>query len=238
MSEHWYSKDGQPAYTVVGSNGKERNTTIRDARKLGFVPSVTTILGLLHKPGLESWKMQNVLLAALTLPREDGESEVDWIARVMLDSKATGKDAMERGSRMHDVLENFYTKQRIGIWPSYCIEIDRSLYSHFGDRNWISEKSFSDPMGFGGKVDLHCDGIVVDFKSKEGSLESIKAYDDQLMQLAAYRIGLNMSKARCANVFFTEQGDVKIIEHSEDDLQLAFDCFDHLLQYFKTSKGL
>jgi hypothetical protein len=93
-------------------------------------------------------------------------------------------------------------------------------------------------MGFGGKVDLHCDGIVVDFKSKEGSLESIKAYDDQLMQLAAYRIGLNMSKARCANVFFTEQGDVKIIEHSEDDLQLAFDCFDHLLQYFKTSKGL
>jgi hypothetical protein len=238
MSEHWYDKQGKPAYTIIGTNGKERNTTVRDARKLGLVPSVTTVLGLLHKPGLEAWKMQNVLLAALTLPREEGESEVNWIERVMQDSKATGKDAMERGSRMHDVLEQFYTKKNAGVWPLYCIEIDRTLYSHFGERDWIAEQSFSDPMGFGGKVDLHCDGIVVDFKSKEGSLESVKAYDDQIMQLAAYRIGLNMPKARCANLYFTETGDTKLIEHDEETINKAFDSFDHLLQYFNITKGL
>ena len=238
MSEHWYDKEGNPAYTIIGVNGKERATTLRDAKKHGYVPSVTTILGLLHKPGLETWKLQNMLLAALTLPREDGESETDWIERVMQDSKATGKEAMDRGSRMHDVLEQFYKSKTTQIWPSYCIEIDRALETHFGTQNWIPEKSFIHSMGFGGKVDLHAPGIVVDFKSKEGSLDSVKAYDEQIMQLAAYRNGLNMPNARCVNVYFTESGDVKLIEHTEEDLTNAFNCFMYLLGYFKLSKGL
>ena len=238
MSQHWYDKEGNPAYTIIGVNGKERATTLRDAKKHGYVPSVTTILGLLHKPGLETWKLQNMLLAALTLPREDGESETDWIERVMQDSKATGKEAMDRGSRMHDVLEQFYKSKTTQIWPSYCIEIDRALETHFGTQNWIPEKSFIHSMGFGGKVDLHAPGIVVDFKSKEGSLDSVKAYDEQIMQLAAYRNGLNMPNARCVNVYFTESGDVKLIEHSEEDLTNAFNCFMYLLGYFKLSKGL
>ena len=238
MSQHWYDKDGQPAYTILGANGKERATTLRDAKKHGYVPSVTTILGLLHKPGLETWKLQNMLLAALTLPREDGESETDWIERVMQDSKATGKEAMDRGSRMHDVLEQFYKSKTTQIWPSYCIEIDRALETHFGTQNWIPEKSFIHSMGFGGKVDLHAPDIVVDFKSKEGSLDSVKAYDEQIMQLAAYRNGLNMPNARCVNVYFTESGDVKLIEHTEEDLTNAFNCFMYLLGYFKLSKGL
>ena len=238
MSNHWYDKEGNPAYTIIGVNGKERATTLRDAKKHGYVPSVTTILGLLHKPGLETWKLQNMLLAALTLPREDGESETDWIERVMQDSKATGKEAMDRGSRMHDVLEQFYKSKTTQIWPSYCIEIDRALETHFGTQNWIPEKSFIHSMGFGGKVDLHAPGIVVDFKSKEGSLDSVKAYDEQIMQLAAYRNGLNMPNARCVNVYFTESGDVKLIEHSEEDLTNAFNCFMYLLGYFKLSKGL
>ena len=50
---HWYTRDGEPMYTIIGANGKERNTTLRDAKKEGFVPSVTTILGMVAKPSLE-----------------------------------------------------------------------------------------------------------------------------------------------------------------------------------------
>ena len=60
-SEHWYDKTGEAAYTVVGSNGKERNTNLKDARKHGYVPSVTTILGVAAKPPLENWKINQAL---------------------------------------------------------------------------------------------------------------------------------------------------------------------------------
>ena len=32
-SGHWYTEEGEPKYTIIGANGKERNTTLADARK-------------------------------------------------------------------------------------------------------------------------------------------------------------------------------------------------------------
>ncbi len=61
-SGHWYTQEGKPAYTVVGSNGKVRNTTLRDAKKLKLLPSVTTVMSVAAKPGLEAWKQQQLLL--------------------------------------------------------------------------------------------------------------------------------------------------------------------------------
>ena len=66
-SGHWYAQDGEPMYTIIGANGKERNTTLRDAKSLGLVPSVTTILGMIAKPSLENWKINHALNSALTL---------------------------------------------------------------------------------------------------------------------------------------------------------------------------
>ena len=52
-SGHWYDREGNPAYTVIGKNGKPRGTTLRDARTLNLCPSVTTILGVAARPGLD-----------------------------------------------------------------------------------------------------------------------------------------------------------------------------------------
>ena len=69
-STHWYTRDGIPRYTIIGANGKERNTTLRDARKEGLIPSVTTILKVASNPVLNQWIQKQVLMAALTLPKE------------------------------------------------------------------------------------------------------------------------------------------------------------------------
>ena len=66
-SGHWYTQEGEPMYTIVGANGKERNTTLRDAKKDNLVPSVTTVLSLVAKPGLENWKINQALNSALTV---------------------------------------------------------------------------------------------------------------------------------------------------------------------------
>lgn len=234
---HWYTQTGEPAYRIIGKNGVERNTRLTDARERNLVPSVTTITGLLAKPGLNNWLQQNVLLAALTLPRIEGESEENWLQRVMSDSKSTGRDAADRGTRMHGVLERYFDGV-IAEYPSYCKTVSNALLAHFGEnQTWECERSFA-YGGYGGKVDLIGENIVVDFKSKEGDLSKVTPYHEQIMQLAAYRVGLGMPTARCANVYFTEDGAVKLIEHSEQDLVDAFECFHHLLSFYKKKNNL
>jgi hypothetical protein len=235
-SGHWYAQDGSPAYRIIGKNGVERNTRLTDARERGLVPSVTTISGLLAKPGLNTWLQQQVLLAALTLPRAEGESEENWLQRVMSDSKSAGRDAADRGTRLHGVLESFYQGKLIEF-PNFVYKVNTALETHFGPANWEAERSFSSG-GYGGKVDLISDNIVVDFKSKEGDLSKVTPFHEQIMQLAAYRMGLNKPTARCANVYFTEAGDVKLIEHSEQDLVDAWECFQYLLAFYKKKNNI
>jgi len=237
-SGHWYTKLGEPAYRILSKKGVERNTTVRDARTHNLVPSVTTISNQLKSIGLERWQQGNLLFAALTLPKEPNESEESWMDRVILDGKSIGKQAAERGTRLHGVLENFYRKKELGIYPLFAIEVDKVITDHFGAQEWAAEASFAHPDGFGGKIDLNGSNVVIDFKSKVGSLEKVTIYHEQIMQLAAYRHGLNMPNARCANVFFTEEGDVKLVEHSQEDLASAWECFKCLLQFHKIKNNL
>jgi hypothetical protein len=235
-SGHWYAQDGSPAYRIIGKNGVERNTRLTDARERGLVPSVTTISGLLAKPGLNTWLQQQVLLAALTLPRAEAETEENWLQRVMSDAKSTGYEAANRGTRLHGVLESFYQGKLIEF-PNFVYRVNSALEGHFGPANWEAERSFC-YGGYGGKVDLIAENIVVDFKSKEGDLSKITPYHEQIMQLAAYRMGLGKPTARCANIYFTEAGDVRLIEHSEQDLSDAWECFQYLLAFYKKKNNI
>jgi hypothetical protein len=236
---HWYTKDGTPAYTTEGKTGV-RATTLRDAKKMGLLPSVTTINGMLSKAGLDTWKQQQVLLAALTLPRADGEPEEDWLKRVMQDSRATGREAAERGTAIHAIIESYFEQVYMPEKPAYLDNIDKALREAFGEQLWLSEKSFGHPLGFGGKCDLmSVNGFVVDFKTKETDLDKVDVYFEHEMQLAAYREGLGMPTARCAIVFVNAlTNQVKLIEVSQEKLQSGWECFEHLLRVYQIKNGL
>ena len=233
---HFYDLDGNPAYTIIGKNGKERNTNVKDAREKQLVPSVTTILNLLAKHGLEKWKSQQAILAALTLPRLPDESEQDWLDRVVVDSKATGRDAMNRGTEMHGQLEMFYLNI-MQDYPSYVHRTDIVLTEHFGHIIWDSEKSFAHRLGYGGKCDLSSEkGIVVDFKTKE-SLEKAAVYDEHIYQLAAYREGLGMPDARCAIVFVSDT-ETQVHEIDDSKLTQGWNVFKKLVELYRIKNNL
>jgi hypothetical protein len=238
-SQHWYTKDGTPAYTTEGKTGV-RATTLRDAKKMGLLPSVTTINGMLSKAGLDTWKQQQVLLAALTLPRLPDEPEQDWLKRVMQDSKATGREAAERGTAIHAVIEGYFEQVYMPQKPVYLDGIDKALREAFGEQLWLSEKSFGHPLGFGGKCDLMASsGFVVDFKTKETDLDKVDLYFEHEMQLAAYREGLGMPTARCAIIFVNAlTNQVKLIEVSQEKLQSGWECFEHLLRVYQIKNGI
>lgn len=236
---HWYLPDGSPAYRIIGKNGKERNSTVKDAREHGLLPSVTTIIGCASKPALDVWKQQQAILSALTLPRLEGESEEDWLSRVVADSKETAKQAAERGTQIHGVIEAFYEGIYIPELPPYVRAVENAINEHFGSQLWISEKSFA-YGGFGGKCDLVAkSGFVVDFKTTEKDLDKLDYFFDHQMQLSAYRQGFEMPKARCAIVYVNAlQNKAKLVEIPEDDLRIGWECFTHLLAFYRAKNKL
>ena len=218
----------------------ERPATLRDARKLGLLPSTTGIIRQLSSTGLDLWKQQQVLLAALTLPRLPDEPEADWLKRVMQDSKATGREAAERGTAIHAIIQSWFEGVYMPEKPPYINTIVDTLNNAFGSQLWLSERSFGHPLGYGGKCDLMAKaGFVVDFKTKDTDLDKVDVYFEHEMQLAAYREGLGVPNARCAIVFVNGTTDqVKLIEIEQDRLQKGWECFEHLLRVYQIKNGL
>jgi hypothetical protein len=233
---HWYSRNGEPTYTILGKNGKIRNTTLRDAREFSLVPSVTTILNVAAKPALTKWLQTQVLLAALTLPKIDGESEEDYIERILEDSKAQGRAAADAGTDIHASIQGFYEGQGYGRHEPHVLACKEALAGFYGPQEWVAERSFAHELGYGGKVDLHASGIVVDVKTKDFTDPAkVDAYDDHLMQLSAYRVGLGMPEARCANIFVSRSvpGLVTMRHWTQEELQKGFSMFTKLLEFWQ-----
>lgn len=234
--DHWYDRNGLPVYTVKTEEGKSRATTLRDARKMDLVPSVTTIMKLINKPALTQWMQTQVLLSALTLPKRNDESEAQYIERILEDSKAQGRAAADKGTAIHSAIEAFYAGQCSDHYSEYVLSATNAIALHFGEHGWIAERSFAHELGFGGKVDLFAPGFVLDVKTQDfHDPKLVKIYDDHAIQLAAYRVGLGMPNARCANVYVsrTHPDVVFVHEWSSDSLDRSWKMFCSLLNFWQ-----
>jgi len=242
-SGHWYDPDGRPAYEQATKAGGVRATDLRDARKLGLLPSVTTVLSVVDKAALVDWKVKQAVLAALTLPRRADEQDDAFIARVVADSREQAKAAAEEGTRVHDQVERSF--KGFSVEPRYAAHVEgvRAEIARLfpGVNDWIAEASFAHIFGYGGKVDLHSPstGIVVDYKGKDGDFSDGKrlAYD-QHYQLAAYQRGLILQPARCANVFFSRTHPGATASHvwSVDEVAEGWGVFEAALALWKRVK--
>ena len=238
-SNHWYTRDGVPQYTVEAKKGGQRNTTLRDARTMNLVPSVTTVLNIAAKPALLAWMQQQVLYAALTLPRRPDEPEKEYIDRIINDSKEQGRSAADAGTDIHASIQGFYEGQSTGKHTEMVAACTQAIDNWAGPRTWISERAFAHEAGFGGKCDLYSEadgGFVADIKTKEFTdPDKIGGYDEHLMQLAAYRVGLGVPNARCANVFVSRNvpGLVVVKEWPLEQLDTGWAMFMHLLSFWQ-----
>lgn len=238
-SGHWYTLDGVPCYTIEGKAG-QRNTTLRDARTMNLVPSVTTITKCAAAPALVNWMIDQAILSALTLPRPEGQPEADWLVRVKRDSKETARKAADKGTQIHGAIERHMQGKSCDAEMFPHVEgALATLNAHFPGVNWDVEKSFAHPLGFGGKCDLHSkpDKIVVDWKGKDFTHASeCKQYDEQIMQGAAYLEGFGIGLGgRFANAYVsrTVPGLTVIIETNPEDIRRGWRMFKHLLAYWQ-----
>lgn len=235
---HWYDASGRPAYQVPAKSGELRSVTLRDARKLNLFPSVTTITRVAAAPGLEAWKRKQILLAAMTLPAIHGESVDDYARRVQADADAQGKAARELGTQIHADIEDAI---RTGLTSPWTRPVLDWLTANVKSMPWLPERSFSSPLGYGGKIDFHAPGVVIDFKTTDKVDDKSGGWDEQVMQLAAYAGGLgeNLDTVMAGNLFVStkEPGLLKWVPWTATDLHRGFAMFEKLLEYWQIQKG-
>ncbi len=199
-SAHWYFKDGKPSH----------ESTLREARKLGLLPSVTSILSVWPKSVLETYKIEQAIMATLAFPRGEAETLENYVKRAYNESKREVEEAAIFGRRIHKACE------QVNLNEGEIGKVDDDIYpqvfeySVWYKRNVIKVYSAETTAinlihGYAGQYDLVAEikehGIcVVDLKTQKFKWNKNKVpvlacnwYDTWGMQLSAYRASINNS---------------------------------------------
>lgn len=249
-SGHWYSFfDQRQVENVIGSKGDPVKPDLRHARKYQFAPGVTTILREAHKEQLVQYRERQVLLAALTLPRNQGEPEDDYVDRILKDAKEAAWKAAEKGSEIHGRIERDLTNQS-NLVDSWVHETRLALRSLTPELSaWTCERPVVHSFGFGTKSDLSgvCPisqrAFVVDIKTKDGDVSDIRLYPEHHQQLAATRAALAQQDARfdgatCAIVFVSRtQPQASLVVAPDADIERGWRVFKALLHLWQQRNG-
>ena len=229
-SSHWYTRQGDPMHRIMKADGSgDRATTISDAKRLGLLPSVTSIIGILAKPALDSWKMNQVALATLRTPKSAEEAAEYWCRRVRDAAFEQVEDAADTGTKVHAALEAAVAGEPYDVeaWGVYVQPV-LDLIAREGLTVTAREKRVVNAgHGFAGTTDLlftDRDGRpgILDYKTKKTKPgEKVSAYDEHRLQLAAYAAteygDAYIGRVRAYNVFVssTEPGRMEAVQHGD-----------------------
>lgn len=248
-SAHWYTREGASCHTQLTADGsRERATTLKDARKLNLVPSVTSILSTLDKPALMDWKLNQALTAADANKRQEGETLEYWIGRIKDTAHDQVVEAADKGSEIHKALEECTAGAPV---PSDLEPFVRPFL------NWLAEKGLrqtgrevrivNGKYGYAGTTDcLFSYGQAgkgsIDYKTKKTKPgQAVDSYPEHKMQLAAYAAAHYGEEALgdvlAANVFIstTEPGRMEVVKAG--DLRPWFSAFCCLCEVWRLLKG-
>lgn len=236
---HWYTQTGELLSAVRGAKGQPVKPTLRHARVMHLAPGVTTIIKAADRPMLTNYIKRQVLYAALTLPRVEGEPEELYIDRILDDAAEHAYRAAERGSELHGKIEHGLL-DAMSDDPyvlAVAAELDRVAPGLRG--RWRCELPCVSRFGYATKSDLSIDELdcqwVVDIKTKDGDLDALQIFDDHYLQLAATREALQMPDAQCAILFLSRtEPAARLVIANEDDVQQGWRVFKSLLYYYQT----
>lgn len=250
---HYYQKleDGQVIpmhYVEMASRpGELRPTRITDVRKWWkegkkVEPSVTTVYDVLGKPALINWKIDQHLAQAYRNPDLSADDEYGYIQEIKRLTEMEMDKAPAAGSDLHKLMEKFLLCTLPDSDPSYelCQSIQLSILDNtiktVESGMWAAkpEVQFVSDLGYSGQVDLVISNQwIIDYKTKQ-TKDKFKpgkmVWDEHRMQLAAYRNGLELNTAKCANIFIClEDGQIDFHEHTKADLDKGLAMFKHCL---------
>lgn len=256
---HAYTKLGEPRHCVPYKDkkrkGELRPTTLRDIKENGWLPSVSSILGVMAKKGLDGWMKEQVANTAWDFTGRGDWPMGDWAKLVLEEAEARMTKARDLGTEIHGAIERFLER----IAPAFNkpeqtyipIHIPDSHSEHVGaavaalkelgvwGQPFSSERTFASNLGFGGTIDFSTSNLIADFKCVD-RLDKKLTYDDRCAQLCAYFMGFgNFYKwpnCRLVNIFIStsEPGKYLIHEWSTEDKERGWTMFQQCFALWKT----
>jgi hypothetical protein len=255
-SAHYYTREGKAAHTQKtkpGAKNKTRPSDIRDAIRLGLLPSVTGVSSVLSNPQLQRWKERQIIGACYDVRPGPEESLEEYSDFIMERAFSQVKDAADVGTKGHAMLESYltgngYDGSEILVFPSTGehVEAHRVIEPALAliESLNITVKEtevvvVNNEYGFGGTSDMAwlaqdlgsfgC-GDYKFTKTKPG--EPVKPKETHAMQLAAYvqtYWGGISDRARAFNLFLstTEPGRVEIVWYDAQQLRSEWEAFKH-----------
>jgi hypothetical protein len=177
--------------------------TLTEARASHYYPSVTTILDVINKPGVEIWK-QNILIdEAMRLSPIFADHEIDEFKETVRYRAAIKfSEAAELGTKWHSLLVNHLLgiddapevpKETYDAVDEKLKDLDIHLEQHevpFVNKN-DGYAGTIDVIGYR-KADNIRIPIVLDWKTQATNGRAPRYYDAWAMQLAAYAKGLSL----------------------------------------------
>lgn len=251
MSEgsHYYTKSGEPRYEYKG-----RPTTLAHARALGWVPSVSTVLGLYPSFGLKRALENNMMDCASDNPRHmyPDLTPAKWRAMIRERSKEHIVEAARIGTIYHEAIEAVLRDEEP---PESTREIPVRFFPAF--REWWSstglvvmelEVPFAHPLGYGGRIDCiaqDMEGVVyyIDWKTQEPKNGKSSFYDKYPLQLEAYargdqiHLGVDYPRYQLMSVVIQRNDPTNITTKEWEDNEFYWDQFAATLTMWKGSNN-
>ena len=239
---HFYTKDGTTAY----------GASLKEAREMGYLPSVTTIEDVLYNYGIVRYQIHSAILSALTLPKYDNETDSDYTDRIIVDSKQQARKAAKLGSVIHKLAERYISGK-----PLFFKGMRSDVWQLFEPlQKWIDDKGLNGKAEeiltsdhYAGKADYVDADIIIDFKTtgmtekdvkKDGGIMKKKVYDSWGRQLAALQ-ATSRNHRDCISVVISTNKDfpgVWCYYWSQLELDKHFEVFRSALNIYRIQKGL
>lgn len=247
-SSHWYTKAGEPFFEIPKKDGSGmRAPTIADARELHLLPSVTQVLGILDKPDLNAWKIEQAVLAVLSTKQNDGEQLDAFVNRVLRVERVQDQEAARArtlGTDIHDAIEKALTKkewnQELAPFVNPVLEwVKLNCHVLWTEKILVGK-------GYAGRADTllahNQEGayFLTDFKTTS-RLPTAGSWPEHELQTAAYakacpdkKVG---SRLITANVYISTKEPGQIRTFYQDHWRDTFKVFQQILKVWQWAKG-
>ena len=187
--------------------GEYRDTNINDARALGLYPSTTTIISIIEKPSISTYRVEQAIKATMKEPMQPDEDFGAYVKRMIRKSEEGRDSAASFGTAIHAAVCNLlggnrpehddvFSLMAIPIAEKVCFWLDTEGYQvDKPEHTFVNER-----LGWAGTCDWlgshQGKRVVLDFKSSVfENPRDAQFYREFKWQLASYALGLEEAEA-------------------------------------------